>query len=224
MDALFSSRVIHDPDEVSLFLCRQFGLELDAFDGLANEIVGAFIGTTALDPKGFNGTSAWAAGTRGLRLRLIPLGWRPEDPQGQPRVVSKDGRTAVTVSSGNTNTGNPTKDPMTRNDKGSQTAQSLSYNRAQGVFDFGDNVTPLRGRMNDPSEQTLWVLLYCIDLDFNEMRLEISRPTNQSETGHIVEWSERYLLPAIPLIPRTVVDEDDDSSPDVDFNVIPKRG
>ena len=216
--------VVSDPSEVSIFLNRRFGLELDAFEGLANEIVGAFIGTTALDPKGFNGTSAWAAGTRGLRLRLIPLGWRPEDPKGQPRIISKDSRTALTVSSGNSNTGNPTIDPTTRNDKGSQTAQSLSYNRAQGVFDFGDNVKPFRGRANDPSEQTLWVLLYFVDLDSQEMRLEISRPLSQSDTGHIVEWSERYLLPAISLTPKSESDRDDESGPDVDFNVTPKRG
>lgn len=216
--------IVNDLDEVSLFLGRQFGLPLEAFEGLASEIVAAFVGTTALDPKGFNGTSAWAAGTRGLRLRLIPLGWRPEDPKGQPRVVSKDNRIALTVSSGNANTGNLTIDPTTRNDKGSQTSQSLYYNRAQGVLDFGGNVTSIRGRTNDPREQTLWMLLYYIDLDWNEMRLEISCPTNQSETGHVIEWSERYLLPPISLGPHIDGNTEDESAPDIDFIVTPKHG
>jgi hypothetical protein len=216
--------VVRDLDEVSQFVGRQFGLEIPALSDLAAEIYSAFISTTALDPKGFNGTSAWAAGTRGFRARIIPLGWRPEDPKGQPRVVSRDGRIAVTVSSGNANTGNPTKDPMTRNDKGSQTAQSLSYNRAQGEFDFGDNVTPIRNRIQDPSEQTLWVLLYYIDVDAHEFRFEISRPTSQSESGHIVEWSERYILPPFSLLPPNEVNRNDDTGPDIDFNVTPKRG
>jgi hypothetical protein len=152
---------------------------------------------------------------------LIPKGWRPDDPQGQPRIVSKDRKTSITLSSGNSDTGVPHRIPQTRNDKGSQTANSVQFNAKQGQL-FPSVVADNDSAVVQPRQDSaLWVFLYYIDLDASEMRVELSQPTGMSDADRINGWSVRYILPPIPLKP--VVDEPSlDASPDIDFDVTPK--
>jgi hypothetical protein len=222
MEPITETQIIVDVDQVELELARHFDLSVRELRDVADCIYRGFVQVTALHPKGFNGTNGWAEGTRQLRAILIPKGWRSDDPQGQPRVVSKDKKTSITVSSGNPDTGIPNRDPPTRNDKGGQTASSVQFNARQGVLFplIGTSNAPLRAL--DSKREALWVLLYYIDLDASEMRVELSRPTAMSEADRINRWSPRLILPSVPLAP--VVDElPRDESPDIDFDITLKN-
>ena len=221
MDPQFDPQVFVDTNRIAVELNRQFGLTIEELHGVGRSIYRAFVQVTSLHPKGFNGTSGWADGISQVRAAMIPKGWHAEDPQGQPRVVAKDRKTAVTLSSGNSDTGVPHKVPQTRNDKGSQTANSVHFNARQGVlFPF----TPDNGPVAIPPAkgQALWILLYYIDFDAGEMRIELSLPTGMSEADKVNGWSVRYVLPPILLGPE-LDDQRDDDSPDIDFAVTPKN-
>lgn len=222
VDAQFDPQVFIDADRISIELSRRFGLTIAELNGVGHGIHRAFVQVTSLHPKGFNGTSGWAEGTSQLRAIMIPKGWHAEDPQGQPRVVAKDRKTGITLSSGNPDTGVPHRVPQTRNDKGTQTASSVSFNAKQGtLFPFvtSDNA-PIAAK--PPAKgQALWILLYYIDFDANELRLELSQPTGMSEADKVNGWSIRYILPSIPLGPE-LDDQRNDESPDIDFDVTPK--
>lgn len=221
MEPIAETQVIVEVAQVELELARHFDLSIRELRDVADCIYRGFVQVTSLHPKGFNGTNGWAEGTRQLRAILIPKGWHSDDPQGQPRVVSKDKKTSITVSSGNPDTGVPNRDPQTRNDKGGQTASSVQFNARQGVLFplIAVSSGPFRAR---PKSEALWVLLYYIDLDAGEMRVELSRPTAMSEADRINRWSPRLILPSIPLSPA-VDDLPRDESPDIDFEITLKN-
>ena len=218
MELAAETQIILDVDQIELELRRHFDLSIRELRDVAGGIYRGFVQVTALHPKGFNGTNGWAEGTRQLRAILIPKGWRSDDPQGQPRVVSKDKKTSITVSSGNSDTGVPNRDPQTRNDKGGQTASSVQFNARQGVLFPLIAARSGLVRALDSGREALWILLYFIDLDAGEMRVELSRPTAMSEADRINRWSPRLILPPISLTP--IVEEfPHDESPDIDFDV-----
>ena len=172
MESQFDPQVFIDADRIAIELDRRFGLTIEELHGVGHSIYRAFVQVTSLHPKGFNGTNGWAEGTSQLRAIMIPKGWHSEDPQGQPRVVAKDRKTGITLSSGNSDTGVPHRKPQTRNDKGTQTASSVHFNARQGLlFPFAapDNTQvatpPAKG-------QALWVFLYHIDFDAGELRVD----------------------------------------------------
>lgn len=214
-------QIFIDADRIELRLKQQFDLSIHDLNAVAQAIYRGFAEVSSLHPKGFNGTNGWAQGTSTLRATLIPKGWRPDDPQGQPRITSKGRKTSITVSSGNADTGVPQRNPQTRNDKGSQTASSVQFNARQGLLFPVSSLESEPARMPAIQGDALWVFLYYIDLDAGQMRVELSRPTGMSEADKINGWSVRYILPAIPLGP--VMDErPHDDSPDIDFDVTPK--
>lgn len=222
MEPLPQTRVYIDPNRVALELKRHFGIALEEIEAVGRAVYRGFAQIGSLHPKGFNGTNAWAEGTERLRATMIPKGWHPEDPQGQPRVVSRDRKISLTVSSGNPDTGVPNRIPQTRNDKGSQTASSVRFNARQGqlfMFKTADD-DPESARASQGG--VLWIFLYYIDLDAREMRMELSQPTDMSDNDKINGWSVRYILPTLKFDLDFVAPYDEDDSPDIDFDVTPK--
>ncbi|HTD28033.1 MAG TPA: hypothetical protein VK660_01455 [Xanthomonadaceae bacterium] len=221
MEPNFEAQIFLDPDRIELHLKRQFDLSVGELRSIAASIYRGFAQVSSLHPKGFNGTNAWAEGISQLRATLIPKGWRQDDPQGQPRIVSKNREISITVSSGNSDTGVPNRVPQTRNDKGSQTATSVQFNARQGVlFQMitADTAPVVVQKLKD---EALWIFLYYIDFDAGQMRFELSQPTNMSDADKINGWSIRYILPPLPLDP--ILDESKpEDSPDIDFEVTPK--
>ncbi|MBU8976899.1 hypothetical protein JI752_012165 [Lysobacter sp. MMG2] len=220
MDQLAPQHVFVDADRIEIELQRGFALGIQDLRDVAARIYQGFVRVSALHPKGFNGTNAWAEGTAQLRATLIPKGWVPEDPAGQPRIVAPNGKLSITVSSGNADTGVPNRNPQTRNDKGSQTATSVQFNARQGLL------FPMQSADRAPVPtgvgQALWLFLYYIDLEAGHMRVELSRPTGMSDADKINDWSVRYILPPMPLFPE-VQGNASDELPDIDFDVIPKQ-
>ncbi|WP_435004708.1 hypothetical protein [Xanthomonas arboricola] len=211
---------ITDAERIEFDLGRQFDLTTDEIRDVALQIYRGFTGVSGLHPKGFNGTNAWAEGTAHLRSLLVPKGWVLDDPSNQPRVVSPSGKLCLTVSSGTPDTGVPHRTPQTRNDKGSQTASSVQYNARQG------NLFPVESSnvvsLSATDGQALWFLLYYIDLDAREVRVELSRPTAMSEADRVSGWSVRYIIPPVPALPE-LIDSNPAESPDIDFDVARKQ-
>jgi len=203
-------------------LRRLLGIGVEDLQSVGAAALRAFVGVSGLHPKGYNGTSAWAEATSQIRAILIPQGWVPRDPQNQPRIVSRDGQLAITVSSGTSDTGVPEGNPQTRNDKGAQTAGSVNYNARQlalfSITESDDNVPA------PPSAagKQLWILLYYIDFDAYEVRLELSQPMAMSDADKVSDWATRFILPPLHFGPEWV-DRARDEGPDVDFDITPKQ-
>jgi hypothetical protein len=216
--------IIKNPLQVEIALGQLFGLSLAEVEEVPKACLRAFSEVSALHPKGFNGTSAWAEGSAMIRALQIPKGWRPEDPSNQPRVVSSDGKIAITVSSGDAHTGIENRTPQTRNDKGAQTALSIAVNPRQTTISFPDddaqqpsNVVPFKR-----SEESLWILLYYIDLDFQEVRYELSLPLAMTENDKVGQWTQRLIFPSYKFGQNT--DEgDSDNLPDINITITPKQ-
>lgn len=222
MDLHPNPHVIVDADRIELELRRGFGLTLAELEDVGVAIYRAFSQVTALHPKGFDGTSAWAEGTARLRAVQTPKGWVIENPHGQPRITAPGGKLSITVSSGNADTGVAHRMPQTRNDKGSQTQRSVNYNARQGVL-FALQTVPAGAEARTEGDgQALWMLLYYIDLDAGHLRMELSRPRGMSDADKINDWSIRYILPPMPLM-AGVADVEPEGLPDIDFDVVPKR-
>ncbi|MGY1518997.1 hypothetical protein [Luteimonas sp. A482] len=224
MEPLPVASIIKNPIQVEIALAQLFGLTLAEIEEVPKACLGAFSNVSALHPKGYNGTAAWADGSAMMRTLQIPKGWKPEDPSNQPRVVSGDGRVAITVSSGDPHTGIETRDPQTRNDKGAQTALSVAINPRQTTISFPDDethepskVVPFRRR-----DESLWVLLYYIDLDFQEVRYELSLPFAMAENDKISKWTQRLIMPAYRFGPNSDHSDSDDLS-DIEITVSPKQ-
>lgn len=217
------TRIVVDAQEIEEEITTSFGISRLDLEGVGRAMLRAFIQVTSLHPKGFDGTSAWAEGSAALRSALIPKGWHPEDPQNQPRIVSRKLSLAITVSSGSPFTGVAERTPQTRNNKGAQTTASVNFNARQGeMFPVAENVTAFPMLQNG---QALWMLLYYIDLDNGELRYELSQPTAMSELDKVSEWSVRYIFPPISFGARLEGRDrgDQDDTPDIDIEVTPKK-
>lgn len=174
-----------------------FGISAKDLKMVALQCTSAFMSVGPLKPKGFGGTNAWAAGIEVLREILIPKGWIPTDPNNQPRIVSPDGKHAITVISGDSDTGNPHCNPQTRNKRGTQTLRSITFNsRQMHLFP----VSSVVGAAFDPDStagQSLWILLFYVDVDAGEVRFELSRPVNFADNEKVDGWEPRFIMPAI---------------------------
>ena len=102
--------------------------------------------------------------------------------------------------------------PTTRNHKGETTKQYLSHNQLNL---FADLDVPRE--TNDLCSQT-WLLLYYSDTNKNELRSELSLPTETDVHGKVCGWKIRILLTPIPLdgLPMTI---EPDYSPEIDIDV-----
>ena len=175
-----------------------------------------------LQPKGSDGTLAWIFGTEAFRQQMLPKGWKPADPSNQPRVVSPDGKHAVTVACGDHNTGNPyVKSPQTRNKRGNRTTKSVSYNARQA------DLFPVERRSrqifidDQQSEQTLWILLFYVDLENRTVHYELSRPINIGENGKVDDWNPRFIMPAL-VLDAPEDNHGSDTAPDIDIPITPR--
>lgn len=201
-------------------LNSEFGISAQDVNDVVKQIYSGFNAVTTLHPKGFSGTNAWAQGTRAMRELFIPLGWLPDDPSGQPRVANRSRKMAITVSSGDAYTGDPFHNPQTRNDKGAQTSNSVAFNSRQGrLFEVVTQADRNAAAVTDGF--ALWIFLYHIDLDNQEVRFELSKPSEMSDANKVVDWSARMIFPALNLR-LNADDTGDDDAPDIDIEVVPK--
>lgn len=171
---------------------------------------------SAHDPITLAGTMAYGRATREFRDGMIPLGWKMVREHNLELTVSPDHGTAVVISSGCNQTGNPRSTPSTRNPKGAMTLAVVRENVVQlSLFASGrDNPAVLKSR------RVVYVLLVYRDTD--HVRFELSLPARIDEDGRVVGWAERILFPpeafgepeALPVI---------DDLPPIDVEVTRKQ-
>jgi hypothetical protein len=201
---------------------QQLGVSYAALRETAMQCYRQVKSTSELQPKGSGGTLAWIFGTETLRGQLIPLGWTPADVNNQPRVVSPDGKIAITVMCGDAHTGNLNRMPSTRNTRGSQTVRSVNINARQ-LDMFADHLSNIASIAPKSSEeQTLWILLYYIDLVNDEVHYELSRPVNMGENEKVDDWKPRFTMPPLLLGAPDDYQGPPPASPDIDIPVTPR--
>ena len=167
---------------------------------------------TSHHPANAGGTFAFLEVVRSLRDQLTPLGWKKKNVQNLSMTVNEELNVAIAVSGGSKETGQPEGYPTTRNTKGETTKQYLSHNQLN-LFPVHDTSHDV----NDPCLQT-WLLLYFYDSKKNEVRSEISLPTETDAHGKVGGWNTRILLKPIPLDGQPIRIEPD-YSPDIDIDV-----
>jgi hypothetical protein len=151
---------------------------------------------TPHDPSSLPGILAWGRTVRGLRDRLVPVGWTSRDVQNYPTVVSPDGMLAVAVATGDEGTGRPEFTASTKYAKGSATALAVTVNQL--------DLFPSPAAFWTTPATVTWILLVRRDSDV--VRAELSRPKLITEDGVIVDWSERVILGEIPVEPEPLAD------------------
>ena len=168
---------------------------------------------TANDAPNAPGFYQWNATLRGLREGLVLMDWTRCDDGNFATIVSPDERIAISVASGNLDTGNPLAVPSTRSSKGPNTAAAVSVNAGQFEL-FPAMFTPPVHDGDD--KRATWILLFYTD--GKELRSELSLPIAMDVDGHIMAWKERIILPVQPL-DNDVPVLNPDFGPDVEIKV-----
>jgi hypothetical protein len=166
------------------------------------------------DPRALPGTLAWAKGTGDLRDRLKVRKWRADRNENFESVVHPDGRHAVAIMAGTSQTGRADGlPPRTKTPRGPATDRAVQANR-QLSFAGAD---PAFGPLPEDGRRTTWLLLHYYDRDEKEIRLELSLPSEM--TGkQVTAWQERILLQTIPFATK-IVDFDEVEAAEINVDV-----
>lgn len=168
-----------------------FGLTLTIFQDIGARIFGGYNQATPNDARTAAGTYAYLAAIRALRDILCPLGWQLHREGNIEMILPASSQFAITASSGDENTGREENEPQTRNSKGNQTSELVFNNNQRYLFPEMEPTPP----SYEPEQTPTWFLLYHVDLDRNETRMELSLPINiDIATMKINQWKERIIL------------------------------
>jgi hypothetical protein len=160
-------------------------------------------------PTSYPGYTQWAETTIASRRFLTPKDWTPDDSHGFPRVVSPDGKIAITVATGDEHTGIAADEPRTKYPKGPETTSAVEVNAQPQIPGFPLSKTPEKA---PASQRETWMLL--VTTNHLELRYELSLPKGQDKEGRVVEWSERIIFPPIDI--ESLPARDDDGGDDDD--------
>jgi hypothetical protein len=166
----------------------------------ARDLMGALIGAdqeartwTPLAPQMMAGLARWGKTNELLRARLVERGWWHDNVRGLPRTISPAKDFAIVATSGDAVTGHRDGSPATKYPKGIQTVRAVSHN-VQLAFDFPDLLAG-EARWDEGDDLATWLLLYHVTPD--RIRAELSLANGIDRRGHVSEWIERIILPAL---------------------------
>ncbi len=174
---------------------------------------------TPFHPPSYPGFNQWAETHRGLRERLVPLGWEADDSGGLSTVFNASKRIALTVATGTDRTGLPgLPEPTTKYPRGPLTHAVIETNQQLVLPNFPGVVDPETPRQTCVT----WYLLFQARHD--EVRMEVSCPRSLGDDGRVDSWSERILLPPLDATNTHGPDDSDDDGPTgiIDFPVEPR--
>jgi len=155
-------------------------------------------------PVTYPGTRAWGEAIASLAGLLKPLGWQRADRANQPLIINKRGSIAITISTGNEDTGKPGGDPTTKAKKGPKTAEAIARNCGWLFPEMEQDANERRMKPN----MATWILLVYRDEPQGQVRCELSLPISLDEDNRIDGWSERIILSSGPLgAPRVMAPE-----------------
>lgn len=128
-----------------------------------------------------------------LRDSLVPRGWEKQDEGHYELVINPELNLAIAVASGDAGTGEKSRIPSNKSEKGPRTVKAVRDNQTADLF---PETLPTASEA-EPAVDT-WILLH--RLFDSEIRLELSRPNGYDVSERFVtSWSERILLGAISL-------------------------
>lgn len=177
---------------------NSLNLTLDSLNEIGQRIFAGYSQATPHDAINAAGTYAYLAAVRGSRDVLCPLGWHAHRDQNLEMIFEPSNSYAIIPSSGDKNTGlnGPfVPDPQTKNQKGSQTDRKVIQN-AHPCPLFPDlQPSPL---IYIPKNNPTWLLLYHLDKEKSELRMELSLPINvHIFTLKVDQWKKRLILPPV---------------------------
>lgn len=152
---------------------------------------------TEHDPPNFKGFLAWARTVRRLRDELAPRGWTPSNTRGYATTMNPNETLAIAVASGDGGTGLSDREPSTRSTKGPATVAAVAQNQLALFVDPSE--APPRVDPEQAASIQTWLLLFHLEEDGEEIRLELSLPEGLDEEGYVVSWRERIVLEPIPF-------------------------
>lgn len=200
---------------------HELGLSHELIEGAVLRGFVARQSCTPLDPPSYPGIVQWGRTHRGMRELAVPQEWTADDSRNYSCIVSPDRSTAVTVATGNENTGvhGASEEPRTKYRRGPQTAARVDTN----VHIDQLALWPQEGKPEQTDGQALWILLIATTKD--EIRYELSRPNGQDQDGRVVSWSDRIVFDPIEIesIPTRSPEDDDDDDGDAGFDVPVER-
>jgi hypothetical protein len=179
-------------DEDARWRLKTLGLTVDDVHTVVLQAHADVMGCTGLDAVSAPGFIRWSRTNRYLGERLLPAGWTRRDPYGLPQTVNPSGETAITATTGDVGTGVPAGRPSTKYAKGIAIEEAVEATARQ--LNLFEEDMPSSER--DDALVMLWILLY--HLAAGEIRLELSLPVT-IVNGMIDSWSERIIIPAVPL-------------------------
>lgn len=194
--------------------------ELDLVEGVLlraiNEAQAAWANCTSHHPALYRGIVMWGEAIRSLRDSKIPDDWKSFDEGNQPYVFNPGLNIAITVATGDHNTGRLDCNPSTKSSKGPFTKSAIQNNALANTL-FGDI------RKNKDMRVT-WILLFHRDEQLSEVRCELSLPLKMNSEGHVDEWIDRIPLGPVPFGGTSVrIEEPPQPSPNIEIDVKRRR-
>jgi hypothetical protein len=169
---------------------------------------------TLNDPPSFHGVTAWARTLRGLRETLSPLGWARDDAGNYSTVVNPDKSLAISVATGDKETGKydparPFASPKLKHPKGSMTSAAVSQNARYLFADMAADAKAKADALEAAEKRVTWILLKRREGDtvFAELSL-----ASKFSNGQVAGWDRRIILEPFDVEP--LVDVGDDSGDD----------
>jgi hypothetical protein len=169
------------------------------------------------DAPSFPGFLAWAKKVRGLRDRLAPHDWRPNDDGNFSTVVRGDGAVSIAVATGDHRTGKRmVGDPRTKYQKGPRMLIAVEKNSDQmGIWEQDKHVI----LVPDVEGHSTWILL--CNREGDRVYAELSLPNEIAPDGQVVGWARRIILAPIVVEPEPGKLLEDEGA-DFDVDVVAK--
>jgi hypothetical protein len=186
--------VYSDPSDVNRRLV-ELGLEEILLTRPVQKGFSAWASCTGNHPPIFPGLYGWAETVCALREELIPRGWERSNEVNLPFVVNQEHSIAISVSTGDEDTGRKDGSPCTSAAKGPRTARAILENLGQGVL--FESLPP--AELVNAGGRATWILLMFRDMKTRELRCELSRPIRMAPEGYVDGWAERIILSATPF-------------------------
>lgn len=181
------------------------------------------------DPPSFHGVTAWARGLRGLREILSNSGWTKDDSGNYSTVVSPDKSLAITVATGDKETGvydpaRPLASPKFKHPKNNMTRAAVNRN-AVVLYLFPEMAADARAEAEEQEaaeKRITWMLLKRREGD--KVFAELSLASKFSDGGQVSWWEHRIILEPFDVEPiADVGDDTGDDAGDMDIDVPVRR-
>jgi hypothetical protein len=190
------TNVLSKPEE-SRDRLAQLGLDALIFTQAIQRGQAIAAGYTPNHPAICRGISQWGEIVAAMREQLLPRGWTRMDQDNLPLTVNPTRTIAISVSTGDANTGIADGTPSTRSTKGPRTADAVIINALQ--LNLFGNVPLKPEELKGSNGVMTWILLFHRDVLAQETRFEFSRPVKMDSDGHVDVWAERIIFPAVPF-------------------------